>query len=102
MQRHFQVTPPSAHQVVLALEQAGLIRKHPGQPRSIQVFVEPGLVVRVSALSGAPIRPRIFRSSLIPVFFAPVGRGLQIGVGPRNIKSCLNLDFMIAVGDYAD
>jgi DNA-binding MarR family transcriptional regulator len=41
MQRHFEVTPPSVHQMVLALEQAGLIRRQPGQPRSIRVLVAP-------------------------------------------------------------
>jgi DNA-binding MarR family transcriptional regulator len=41
MQRHFQVTPPSVHQMVLNLERAGLIRRQPGQPRSIQVLVAP-------------------------------------------------------------
>jgi DNA-binding MarR family transcriptional regulator len=32
MQRHFQVTPPSVHQMVLTLERAGLIRRTPAQP----------------------------------------------------------------------
>ena len=39
MQRHFQVTPPTVHQMVLTLEQAGLIQRQPGQPRSIQLLV---------------------------------------------------------------
>jgi DNA-binding MarR family transcriptional regulator len=42
MQRHFRVTPPSVHQMVLALERAGLIRRQPGVARSIEVLVEPG------------------------------------------------------------
>ncbi len=41
MQRHFQVTPPSVHQMVLTLERAGLIKRQPGQPRSIQILVAP-------------------------------------------------------------
>ena len=41
MQRHFQVTPPSVHQMVITLEQAGLIRRQPGKPRSIQVLLDP-------------------------------------------------------------
>jgi len=41
MQRHFQVTPPSVHQMVLTLERAGLIRRQPGVARSIEVLVEP-------------------------------------------------------------
>jgi DNA-binding MarR family transcriptional regulator len=42
LQRHFHVTPPSVHQMVLALERAGLIRRRPGVARSIEVLVEPG------------------------------------------------------------
>ena len=41
MQRHFQVTPPSVHQMVLTLERAGLIKRQPGQPRGIQILVAP-------------------------------------------------------------
>ncbi len=41
MQRHFQVTPPSVHQMVLGLERAGLIRRQPGVARSIEVLVPP-------------------------------------------------------------
>jgi hypothetical protein len=38
MQRHFQVSPPSVHQVV-TLERNGLIRRQPGVARSIEVLV---------------------------------------------------------------
>ena len=41
MQRHFGVTPPSVHQMVLTLERAGLIRRQPGVPRSIELLVAP-------------------------------------------------------------
>jgi hypothetical protein len=41
MQRHFQVSPPTVHQMVLALERAGLIRRQPGVARSIEVLVAP-------------------------------------------------------------
>jgi DNA-binding MarR family transcriptional regulator len=41
LQRHFCVTPPSVHQMVLTLERAGLIRRQPGAARSIKVLVEP-------------------------------------------------------------
>jgi DNA-binding MarR family transcriptional regulator len=41
MQRHFQVTPPSVHQMVLTLERAGLIRRQPGVARSIEILVAP-------------------------------------------------------------
>jgi Mn-dependent DtxR family transcriptional regulator len=41
MQRHFHVSPPSVHQMVLTLERAGLIRRQPGAPRSIELLVAP-------------------------------------------------------------
>ena len=41
MQRHFQVSPPSVHQMVLNLERTGLIRRTPGAARSIKLLVEP-------------------------------------------------------------
>ena len=41
MQRHFRVSPPSVHQMVLTLERVGLIRREPRVARSIQVLVAP-------------------------------------------------------------
>jgi DNA-binding MarR family transcriptional regulator len=41
IQRRFGVTPPSVHQMILSLERAGLIRRQPGIPRSIEVLVPP-------------------------------------------------------------
>ncbi len=41
MQRYFGVTPPSVHQMILTLERAGLIRRRPGAPRSVEVLVPP-------------------------------------------------------------
>ena len=40
IQRFFQVTPPSVHQMVLTLERGGLISRRPGAPRSIAVLVD--------------------------------------------------------------
>ena len=41
LQRHFRVTPPSVHQMVLTLERAQLIRRQPGMARSIQLLLQP-------------------------------------------------------------
>jgi DNA-binding MarR family transcriptional regulator len=41
MQRYFNVTPPTVHQMVLALERKGLVSRRPGQARSIQVLLPP-------------------------------------------------------------
>ena len=39
MQRYFRVTPPSAHQMVLTLEDNGFIERIPGQGRSIRLRI---------------------------------------------------------------
>jgi DNA-binding MarR family transcriptional regulator len=41
MRRHFEVTAPTVHQMVLTLEKAGLIIRLPGAARSIQLLVPP-------------------------------------------------------------
>ena len=41
MQRHFQVSPPSVHQMIVTLERNGLISRQPGVARSIQILVAP-------------------------------------------------------------
>jgi DNA-binding MarR family transcriptional regulator len=39
MQDYFGVTPPTVHQMVLQLEKRGLIRRRPGQARSIELLI---------------------------------------------------------------
>ena len=41
MQRHFRVSPPSVHQMVVTLERQGLIKRKPRTPRSIELIVDP-------------------------------------------------------------
>lgn len=41
LQRFFQVTPPSVHQMILTLERAGFIRRQPGTARSIELLIPP-------------------------------------------------------------
>jgi repressor LexA len=41
LQKYFQVSPPSVHQMVLALEKRRLISRVPGQARSIKVLIPP-------------------------------------------------------------
>jgi DNA-binding MarR family transcriptional regulator len=41
MRRHFDVTAPSVHQMVMTLEKAGLISRTPGAARSIQLLISP-------------------------------------------------------------
>jgi DNA-binding MarR family transcriptional regulator len=40
-QRHFGVSPPSVHQMVLGLERDGLVQRQPGVARSIVILVPP-------------------------------------------------------------
>ena len=39
MQRYFRTTPPTVHQMVLKLDELGLISRVPGKARSIQVLL---------------------------------------------------------------
>jgi Mn-dependent DtxR family transcriptional regulator len=41
MQRFFEVTPPSVHNMIIELERRGLISRVPRQPRSIEVTLPP-------------------------------------------------------------
>jgi LexA DNA binding domain len=41
LRRHFRVTPPSVHQMLITLEREGLIRRQPGVARSIQLLIDP-------------------------------------------------------------
>lgn len=40
MQRYFQTTPPTVHQMVLSLESKGLIARTPGAARSIRLLLD--------------------------------------------------------------
>jgi Mn-dependent DtxR family transcriptional regulator len=44
LQRHFKVSPPSVHQMLVTLERRGLIRRKPGVARSIELLVPPELL----------------------------------------------------------
>jgi LexA DNA binding domain len=41
LERYFQVSPPSIHEMIKTLERNGLIEKTPGQARSIRLMVQP-------------------------------------------------------------
>lgn len=41
LQRYFQVSPPSVHEMIKTLERNGLIERTPGQARSIRLLVKP-------------------------------------------------------------
>jgi Mn-dependent DtxR family transcriptional regulator len=41
IQRHFKVSAPAVHQMMVTLERRGLIRRTPGVARSIELLVAP-------------------------------------------------------------
>ena len=60
IQRRFGVTPPSVHQMILTLERAGLIRRQPGTPRSIEVLV-PSEHLPVLEMPAQPVKTSVPR-----------------------------------------
>ena len=56
LRRFFRVTAPSVHQMVLALERAGLIQRQPGVARSIQLLVDPQ---RFPTLESQPVKTSV-------------------------------------------
>lgn len=59
LQRHFRVTPPSAHQMVLTLERAGLLRRRPGVARSIELLVDPGALPPLQPSAAQPVKSSV-------------------------------------------
>jgi len=57
MQRFFQITPPSVHSMVLTLERRGLIRRVPGQARSITLIVPPESLPPLKRVQPSPFKP---------------------------------------------
>ena len=62
------VSPPSVNQMVKMLERKGLVLRHPGQPRSLQVLVPedqiPAWNKRTSARNPAPATPRMRKAAV--------------------------------------
>jgi DNA-binding MarR family transcriptional regulator len=61
MMRFFRVTPPSAHQMVLSLEKAGLISRQPGKPRSIAVLLERSALPELEPGYGQSVKTTVTR-----------------------------------------
>ena len=58
MQRFFQVTSPSVHQMVLSLEKAGLITRQPGIARSITLTIDPADLPELASRYDQPVKYR--------------------------------------------
>ena len=57
LQRHFRVSPPSVHQMIVTLERNGFIRRQPGIPRSIEILVPPESLPILEWLGIKPSKP---------------------------------------------
>ena len=58
LERFFGVTPPTVHRMIIELEQRGLLRRLPRQPRSIEVALDPQELPR---LLPQPIKSSVAR-----------------------------------------
>jgi DNA-binding MarR family transcriptional regulator len=56
IQRFFQLTPPSVHQMLLTLERSGLISRRPGVPRSIAVLVDRSVLPPLGPGHAQPVK----------------------------------------------
>jgi DNA-binding MarR family transcriptional regulator len=61
MMRFFRLTPPSVHQMILKLEQAGLISRQPGVPRSIVVLLDRSALPPLEPSSAQPVKTSVQR-----------------------------------------
>jgi SOS-response transcriptional repressor LexA len=68
MMRFFQVTPPTVHRMVVTLEQAGLISRQPGTPRSIVVLVQEDHLPRLKPGFAQTVKTSVTRYSHVRHF----------------------------------
>ncbi|NGZ08056.1 MAG: SOS response transcriptional repressor [Nitrospira sp. LK70] len=59
MQRFFQVTAPSVHQMMFTLERRGVIRRVPAQARSLTVIVPPESLPSLQRPQGTGFKDRL-------------------------------------------
>jgi SOS-response transcriptional repressor LexA len=56
LQRHFRVTPPSVHQMILVLERLGFIERTPRAPRSIRILIDPDTLPALHAAQAQTVK----------------------------------------------
>jgi hypothetical protein len=61
MIRFFRVTPPTVHRMVLTLEQAGLISRQPGLPRSIVLQIDRAALPMLEPSGAQPVKTSVTR-----------------------------------------
>ena len=61
MQRHFRVSPPSVHQMVVTLERTASFGVNPGSPRSIEILVAPENLPILELAQNRPVKTSVKR-----------------------------------------
>src|SRR5712672_231778 len=61
MQRHFRVSPPSVHQMVLTIERAGFIRRQPGVAPKHRATCCPGKSAHPKMTENQPVKTSVQR-----------------------------------------
>lgn len=61
LQRHFRVSPPTVHQMLVSLTSAGLICRQPGVARSIELLVDPAALPLLRPPPDQPINIPVSR-----------------------------------------
>jgi DNA-binding MarR family transcriptional regulator len=56
IQHFFRVSPPSVHQMILKLEQAGLITRQPGVARSVTLAIDPQALPELNPRHDQPVK----------------------------------------------
>src|SRR4051794_23102662 len=62
MMRFFRLMPPSVHQMILKLEQAGLISRQPGVPRSIVVLLDRSALPPLEPSGAQPVKTSVHQN----------------------------------------
>ena len=84
MQRFFRLTPPSVHQMLVALERAGLISRQPGVARSIAVLVDRSALPDLEPGYGQPVRITVQRYEFAGTASGAVRIAPASAPGPRS------------------
>ena len=61
MARFFSATPPTVHQMVLTLEQAGLASRRPGVPRTLSIRVDQSALPALQPGYNQPVKTSVTR-----------------------------------------
>jgi hypothetical protein len=67
LRRHFRVTPPSVHQMLITLEREGLIRRQPGIARSVQLLIDLGTLPPLLPSQHQSVKPLCTGASLYSI-----------------------------------